>query len=69
MAVSENLKTGPGEIELFFRSTQPSIKFIMLKNAKMPTLVGILTFISMINKTSEKQEKSLFFSILFFMSS
>ena len=30
-------------------STQLSMKFIMLKHVKMPTIVGILTFISMIN--------------------
>ena len=29
------------------------MKFIMLINVKMPTKVGILTFISMINTTSE----------------
>ena len=29
--------------------TQLSIKFILLKTVKMPTFVGILTFISMIN--------------------
>ena len=29
------------------------MKFIMLINVKMPTIVGILTFISMINTTSE----------------
>ena len=29
------------------------MKFIMLINVKMPTVVGILTFISMINTTSE----------------
>ena len=35
-------------------STQLSMKFIMLINVKMPTNVGILTFISMINTTSER---------------
>ena len=34
-------------------STQLSMKFIMLINVKMPTIVGILIFISMINTTSE----------------
>ena len=29
------------------------MKFIMLINDKMPTIVGILTFMSMINTTSE----------------
>ena len=30
------------------------MKFILLINVKMPTIVGILTFISMINTTSER---------------
>ena len=30
------------------------MKFIMLTNVKIPTVVGILTFISMINTTSER---------------
>ena len=43
----------------------------MPMNVKMPAIVGILTFISMINTTSEslKTKKNLFFSILVFMSS
>ena len=36
-------------IKLFSCSTQLSIKFIMVINVKMPTIVCILTFISMIN--------------------
>ena len=32
------------------------MKFIMLINVKMPTTVGILTFISRINTTSESFE-------------
>ena len=42
----------------FSCSTELSMKFIMLINGKMPTFVGILTSISMINTTSEsaKQE-------------
>ena len=39
-------------IKLFSWSTQLK-KFIMLINAKMPTIVGILTFISIINTRSE----------------
>ena len=35
-------------------STQLSTKFILLINVKMPTIVGNLTFISMINATSER---------------
>ena len=42
------------------------MKSILLINAKIPTAVGILAFMSRINAKSElKQEISLFFSILF----
>ena len=37
----------------FLCSTQLSTKFIMLINIKMPIIVDILTFVSMINTTSE----------------
>ena len=47
-------------IQLFTCSTQLSTKFILLINFKMPTIVGILTFISMIN-TSERPEAANFF--------
>ena len=40
--------------KLFSCSTQLSTKFILLINVKMPTIVSILTFISMINTTSER---------------
>ena len=36
-------------IKLFSCSTQLRLKFILLINVKMPTVVGILTFISRIN--------------------
>ena len=52
---------------LFSYSTELSMKLILLANVKMPTIVGILTFTSRINKPSLsvlKQEISLFFSIL-----
>ena len=41
----------PRGYKTFLCSTQLSIKFIMLINVKMPTIVGILTLISMINTT------------------
>ena len=41
--------TGPEVIKCFSFSTQLSMKFILLINVKMPTIVGILTFISRIN--------------------
>ena len=44
----------PEVIKLFSCSIQPSMKFILLINVKMPTIVGILTFISMMNTNSEK---------------
>ena len=47
-------RPGPKVIKLFSYSTQLSTKFILLINVKMPTIVGILTFISMINTTSER---------------
>ena len=39
---------GPEVIKLFLCPTQLSMKSILLINVKMPKIVGILTFISMI---------------------
>ena len=39
-------------LHTFSCSTQPITKFILLMNVKMPTIVGILIFISRINITS-----------------
>ena len=39
----------PEVIKLFSRTTQLSMKFILLINVKMSTIVSILTFISRIN--------------------
>ena len=39
-------ETGPEVIKLFSCSTQLSMKFFLLINVKMPTIVGILTFMS-----------------------
>ena len=64
------LKTpGPEVIKLFSCSIQLSTKFILLINVKMPTIVGILTFISMINTTSEKLKarNSLYLSVVYFL--
>ena len=47
------VQSGPKVIKLFSCSTQLSMKFILLINVKMPTIVGILTFISMIITTSK----------------
>ena len=46
--------SGTEVIKLFSCSTQLSTKFILLLNDKMPTIVGILTFISIINTTSDR---------------
>ena len=68
-----NVCTGLEVKKLFSCSTQMNIKFILLINVKMPTMVGILTFIIIINLTSESLEsrnfKAIFFSIQVFMSS
>ena len=48
-----NSASGLKVIKLVSCSTQLSMKCIMLINVKMPTIVGILTFISMINTTFE----------------
>ena len=55
---------GPEVIKLFYMLNSTEQKIIMLINVKMPTVVGILTFISMLNATSEslKARKSIFFS-------
>ena len=37
---------GPEVIKLFSCSTQLSMKFFLFINVKMPTIVGILTFMS-----------------------
>ena len=50
----EHSGSGPEVLKLFSCSTQLSKKFILLINVKMPTIVGILTFISMINTTFER---------------
>ena len=55
--------SGPVVVKLFSYSTQLSTKVIMLINVKMPTIIGILTFISVINTTFEslKSKKSIYF--------
>ena len=53
-AIHKKKSLGPEVIKHFPCSTQLSTKFILLINVKMPTIVGILTFISRINATSER---------------
>ena len=64
----KNVNVGPGPevIKLFSYLTQLSMKFILLINVKMPTIVGILTFISMINTTSERLKARNFFICRYF---
>ena len=49
-----SVSPGPEVINFFHCSNQLSTKFILLINVKMPTIFGILTFISMINTTPER---------------
>ena len=53
-------------IKPFPCSTQLNMKFILLINVKMPTIVGILIFISMINTTSERLKARNFFVCWYF---
>ena len=48
-AIAFLMHPGPEVIKLFSCSTQLRSKFILLINVEMPTIVGILTFISRIN--------------------
>ena len=61
-----HIASAPEVIKLFSYSTRLSMKFILLINVKMPTTVGILTFISMINTTSETLGARIFFSCRYF---
>ena len=63
--ILESTKSNVPRLSIFSCSTQLSMKFIML------TVVGILTFVSRINTTSEcwSTKKSISFSILVSMSS
>ena len=58
--------SGSEVLKLFSYSTQLSTKFTLLINVKMPTIVGILTFISMINTTSERLKARNFFICRYF---
>ena len=48
------------------RLTQLCIKFIQLINVEVPTIVGILRYISMINLTSERLKARNFFTFRYF---
>ena len=66
--VSNSLCTdlAPEVIKLFSYSTKLSTLLILLIIVKMPTIVGILTFISMINTTSERLKARNFFICRYF---
>ena len=64
--IASSVGPGPEVIKLFSYSTQLSTKFILLINVKMPTIVGISTFISMINTTSERLKEINFFICWYF---
>ena len=49
-------RTGPEVIKLFSYSTQLSMEFFQLINVKMPTIVGILTFMSRKNSIVDLSE-------------
>ena len=53
-------------LKIFSYSTQLNKKFILLINVKMPTIVGILTFISMVNTTPERLKVRNFFICRYF---
>ena len=56
----------PEVIKLFPSLTQLSTKLILLINVEMPTIVGILQFISMINTTAKRLIARNFFICLYF---
>ena len=58
--------SGPEVIKLFPCSTQLSKIIILLIHVKMPTIVDILTFISMINTTYERLKAINFFICRYF---
>ena len=62
---SFNSRSGPEFIKKY-HAPQLSTKLILLINVKMPTIVGILTFISMINTTSERLKERNFFICQYF---
>ena len=64
--VSRHDDTRPEGYKTFLCSTQLNSKFVQLINVKMPTIVGILTFISMINTTPERLKARNFFICQYF---
>ena len=59
-------RTGPEIIKLFPCSTPQSSKFNLLMNVEMPTIVGISTFISMLNTTPVRLRTRKLFNCRYF---
>ena len=59
------LKSYPKDIKHFSCSTQLNIEFILLINVWVPTLVCILTFISMINTSERLKARNIFICLYF----
>ena len=59
-------RPGPEVIKLFSCSAQLSLKFILLIIVKMPTIVGILTFMSRINYWFFSFEPEFFIDFYYF---
>ena len=66
LVYSLSLSIGPRDYKTFFMLSSAEHEFILLINVKMPTIVGILTFISMINTTSERLKARNFFVCRYF---
>ena len=64
------MQSGFEVIKLFSCSTQLSMKFFLLINVKMPTIVGILTFMSRKNSilSLSEPENAEFLDIFILMS-
>ena len=60
------LRPGSEVIKVFSCSTQLSMKFILLINVKIQTIVSILTFISRINTTYNSLKARTIFIFLHF---
>ena len=60
------LQQGAEVIKLFFMLNSAEHKFLTAHNVKMPRIVGILTFITMINTTSERLKAINFFICRYF---
>ena len=71
MFASMTKVVGPQGYKTFFIINSTEHEIFPAHNVKMPTIVGILTFISRISTTSSvgSRKKSLIFHILFSMSS